>query len=546
MRMLRMNKMSAIIPTLALLGLGVTANAALPGLVPVPVAVKELPTKPFVVGSTLKIGYERSQSFTKESAAFLAEYLKTSGVSCRLKSGRVKGGVSFVKGSGNFGSEGYTLSVNDQEVVVRADSSAGLFYGIQTLRQLLPAEATFGKSPVAKPCFSIPAVEIEDQPAYRWRGYMLDCSRHFFSEEEVKKILDLMASQKMNLFHWHLTDDQGWRIEIKKYPQLTEIGAWRDGIGFGFDPKMTTHYRADGKYGGFYTQDEIKEIVAYAAKRHITIMPEIDMPGHSEAALVVKPQLSCFPEGLKNHNQGLITNVYCAGKEETFQFMEDVYSEVMALFPGKFIHIGGDECRKENWRNCSLCQQRMKENGLKNEEELQSYVIKRMEAFVNSKGHALIGWDEILEGGLAPRAAVMSWRGTSGGIQAAAEGHDVVMAPNSHCYFDHGQGVDGEPVYQGGNLFLKTVYSFDPADGIPADKLGHVLGGQACLWAEFIPNESHAEYMTAPRLSALAEALWSPKANRDWASFQIRLQDEFKRYEAAGLNYRNPRTGDPK
>lgn len=521
-----MKRIAIVISILIMVGYGTVANAALPGLVPIPVEVKEISGQPFVIGQSLTIGYQRSQSFTKESAALLSEYLKTSGVICHLSNRRVKEGVSFLKGDGSFGAEGYALSVNDKGVVIRADSSAGLFYGIQTLRQLLPTEATFGKTPSEKPSFTVPAVEIKDKPAYRWRGFMLDSSRHFFSTDEVKKILDLMASQKMNTFHWHITDDQGWRIQIKKYPALTESGAWRSDIGWGLDPKSTTHYRADGKYGGFYTQNEIKEIVAYAAKRHITVMPEIDMPGHSWQAVAVMPNLNCFPEAIKNGTPGIHANVYCPGKEDTFKFLEDVYSEVIALFPCKYIHIGGDECPKDNWKKCPICQQRMKDNGLKTEEELQSYTTKRIEAFFTAHDRTLIGWDEILEGGLAPRAAVMSWRGTAGGIQAASEGHDVVMSPTSHCYFD----------YVGRSW--KTVYSFDPAAGISADKLGHLLGAQANLWTEYVPNDLRAEYLTVPRLSALAEVVWSPKANQNWDSFQARMKDQLKRYEAAGLNYR--------
>ena len=294
----------------------------------------------------------------------------------------------------------------------------------------------------------------------------------------------------------------------------------------------------------------IKELIAYAARRHITIVPEIEIPGHAMAALVAYPQLNCNPEAMASKTMpegGTISrDVYCPGKDETFKFLEEVLGEVAALFPSKFIHIGGDECPKDNWKQCAACQKRIKDNGLRNEEELQSYVTKRIETFLNSKGKCLIGWDEILEGGLAPRAAVMSWRGTAGGIKAATEGHDVVMTPTSHCYIDYLQAQQGEPRGIGGFLPLKTVYAFDPAAGIPEDKRQHLLGGQVNLWTEFIAGDSHAEYMIAPRVSALAEVVWSPKDRQDWTSFQTRMQDQYNRYKAAGFNYRQPKEGDPK
>jgi len=526
------------------------ATAAIPGLVPVPMEMAQPAGGSFVIGATLKIGYAKGAPASKDSAQFLAACLqKSGGVKCTVAQGAADGGVAFVAGDGTFKEEGYTLSVSSKGIAIRADAPAGFFYGVQTLRQLLPAEATFGDRPAGKPEFAAPAVEIKDRPAYRWRGLLLDSCRHYFSKDEVEQFLDLMASQKLNTFHWHLTDDQGWRIEIKKHPQLTEIGAWRPGIGFGLDPKSTTHYRADGKYGGFYSQKDLKEIIAYAADRHITIVPEIELPGHAMAALVTYPQLNCNPEAMAKltmpEGNVISRDVYCPGREETFKFLEDVLTEVAEIFPSKYIHIGGDECPKDNWKQCAACQQRMKDNHLKNEEELQSYVVKRIEAFLNSKGKSLMGWDEILEGGLAPRATVMSWRGTAGGIKAASEGHDVVMCPTSNCYIDYAQAKEGEPMAMHGLLTLKTVYEFDPAAGIPLEKRPHLLGGQVNLWTEFVGNASHAQYMTAPRISALAEVVWSSKANQDWASFQARMKDQYKRYEAAGFNYRKPKAGDP-
>jgi len=545
-----MKKSLVISLTSALTAIG-AATAALPGLVPVPMEVAESAGNPFLLRATLQIGFAPSLPASRDAAEFLAACLgRSGGVTCAVIPGEATAGVTLATGDASLGEEGYTLTVSDKGVVIHAATSAGFFYGIQTLRQLLPAAASFGATRAANPQFQVPAVEIKDRPAYRWRGLLLDSCRHFFGKDEVEKILDLMASQKLNTFHWHLTDDQGWRIEIKAHPKLTEVGAWRPGIGFGMDPKETTHYRADGKYGGFYSQQDIKEIVAYAANRHITIVPEIEIPGHAMAALVAYPQLNCNPEAMAKKSMpegGTISrDVYCPGREETFKFLEDVLGEVAELFPSKFIHVGGDECPKDNWKQCPACQKRIKDNGLKNEEELQSYVTKRIETFLNSKGKNLIGWDEILEGGLAPRATVMSWRGTVGGIKAATEGHDVVMTPTSNCYIDYPQAQQGEPKAMGGLLPLKTVYAFDPAAGIPEDKRQHLLGGQANLWTEFVASDSHAEYMIAPRVSALAEVVWSPKSRQDWSSFQGRMRDQFLRYKAAGFNFRQPKDGDPK
>ena len=544
--------MAISLTTAALTAFG-SASAAIPGLVPMPMEMVDFSGPAFQIGASLQIGFDASLPASRDAAQFLADCLvQSSGIKCTVAAGQANPGVTLTTGHAgpDLGEEGYNLTVSDHGVVIGAAASAGFFYGIQTLRQLLPPAASFGAPYPAPAGFQIAPVVIKDRPAYRWRGLMLDSCRHFFTKAEIEKILDLMASQKLNTFHWHLTDDQGWRIESKQHPKLTEVGAWRPGIGFGMDPKETNHYRADGKYGGFYSQEDIREIVAYASKRHITIVPEIEIPGHAMAALVAYPQLNCNPEEMAKKAMpegGTISrDVYCPGKEETFKFLEQVLGEVADLFPSKFIHIGGDECPKDNWKQCANCQKRIKDNGLKNEEELQSYVTKRIETFLNSKGKNLIGWDEILEGGLAPRAAVMSWRGTAGGIKAATEGHDVVMTPTSNCYIDYPQAQQGEPKAMGGFLPLKAVYSFDPAMGIPDDKRQHLLGGQVNLWTEFVASDSHAEYMIAPRVSALAEVVWSPKGRQDWGAFQTRMQDQFARYKAAGFNARQPKDTDPK
>ena len=442
------------------------------------------------------------------------------------------------------GQEAYSLKVSKKNIIIKASSEAGLFYGFQTLRQLLPS-AIF-KDSKSKTKWTVPAVEIVDYPNFKWRGMMLDVGRHYYSKEFIKKFIDLMALHKLNTFHWHLTEDQGWRIEIKKYPKLTETGAWRDNIGFswGLKKEDSTHYNSKGQYGGFYTQEDIKEVVAYAKKRQVTVVPEIELPGHSMAALYAYPEFSCTGKRETVPSRGgVFPHVYCPGKEKTFKFLENILSEVVTLFPGEFVHIGGDECPKAHWKKCSDCQKRIKDNGLHNEHELQSYTIKRIEKFLNSKGKRLIGWDEILEGGLAPNAAVMSWRGMGGGIKAAQAGHDVVMSPTSHCYFDYYQSKDkgDEPRAWGGFLPYERVYSLNPIpNNIPADKQKHIIGVQANLWTEFMPNGPHVEFMSFPRAAALAEVAWSPQSSRDIDSFTKRLNKMYQRYEALQVNYRRP------
>ncbi len=398
-----------------------------------------------------------------------------------------------------LGDEGYFLSITPFEVFLRAARPAGLFYGAQTLRQLLMA------SPAGMP-LSLPCLEIVDRPRYAWRGFMLDCCRHFFPKEFIKKCLDEMALFKLNRFHWHLTDDQAWRIEIKEYPELAE--------------------RAGKPTGGCYTQEDVREIVAYAAERFITVVPEIEMPGHATAALTVRPGLSCTGGPFARMAQwGVLEDVYCAGNEETFAFLESVLDEVAGLFPGAWVHVGGDECPKSRWKGCPKCQARMRSEGLNGEMELQSWFIRRMEGYLKSRGKRLIGWDEILEGGLAPEATVMSWRGMDGGIEAARQGHDVVMAPTTSNYIDYYQGDPRfEPPAIGGFVPLETVYAFEPTPSqLKPEEAAHILGGQANLWAEYVATPAHASYMMWPRLAALAEAVWSPAAARDWESFLRRL-----------------------
>nr|WP_246186399.1 family 20 glycosylhydrolase [Phnomibacter ginsenosidimutans] len=371
----------------------------------------------------------------------------------------------------------------------------------------------------------------------------LDVSRHFFGPEVIKQYIDLMATYKMNTFHWHLVDDQGWRIEIKKYPKLTSVGAWRvDQNDKVWGSRPQAKPGETPTYGGYYTQAQLKDIVAYARQRNVTIVPEIEMPGHVASAIAAYPELSCTQQPQLPLTGGDYSNMasnYCAGNETVFTFLQDVLTETMAIFPSTYIHIGGDEVDKGPWKKCARCQQRMQQQGLKNEEELQSYFIQRIEKFVVSKGRKMIGWDEILEGGLAPEATVMSWRGEAGGIEAAKMNHDVVMTPGSPCYFDHYQaGPEGEPRAIGGMNTLQKVYSYEPIPAeLPADKARYVLGAQANLWTEYVTTAEHVEYMVLPRMLALAEVVWSPKETRDWVGFNQRLQPHFRAFEQKGLHY---------
>ena len=437
--------------------------------------------------------------------------------------------------------EAYNLKVTENQVIIYASGHNGFLYGLETIRQLLPV-AIESKNVVSNMNWDIPNVEIKDSPRFKWRGFMLDVSRHFFDKDYVMETIDQLAFLKMNTLHLHLVDDQGWRIEIKKYPKLTEVGGFRvDQEDKPWNARPTPELGKETTYGGFYTQEDIKEIVAYAESRGITVVPEIEMPAHVMSAIAAYPELSCFQKPIMVPSGGVwpITEIYCPGKETTFEFLENVLLEVMELFPSRYIHVGGDEATKTNWEKCPDCKKRIQEEGLENVEELQSYFIRRMERFLSSKGRTLLGWDEILEGGLAPGATVMSWRGVKGGLEASEAGHDVVMTPNSHCYFDYYQGdQDAEPLAWGGNLPLSKVYQFDPVvDGMSEEQAKHVLGGQANLWTEYVPTKAQAEYMTYPRLAALAEAVWSSKDNRNWDDFSNRVSSLFQRYGIMGVNY---------
>lgn len=429
--------------------------------------------------------------------------------------------------------EGYRLTVSGEGISISGSDHAGVFYGLQTLSQMMPPDPAGGS-------LRVPAVVIEDAPRFPYRGMHLDVGRHFFGPDFVKRYIDHLARYKINRFHWHLTEDQGWRIEIDAYPRLTEVGAWRAEtmVEKNFDP-----YVGDGtRYGGFYTKAEVRDIVAYAQERYVTIVPEIEMPGHSQAALAAYPELACtdgpFEVGTR---WGVVEDIYCP-KEETFEFLENVLLEVMELFPGEYIHIGGDEAPKARWEESEFAQSVIEAEGLADANELQSWFIRRMEGFLNEHGRSLIGWDEILEGGLAPNATVMSWRGTQGGIDAARQGHDVVMTPNSHMYFDHYQGdQEQEPLAIGGFLPLERVYSFEPIpEELTPDEARHILGAQGNVWTEYISTEEHAEYMVFPRLFALSEVAWSEPNVRVYDRFIRDLPWHLERLDGLGVSYRIP------
>jgi len=438
----------------------------------------------------------------------------------------------------SLGEEGYHLTVEKDRVLISANTAKGLFYGVQTMFQLLPPQIM---SPVKVEgiVLKMQAVKISDKPRFSYRGMHLDVGRHFMPVDFVKQYIDLLAMFKLNTFHWHLTEDQGWRIEIKKYPKLAHISSMRDETIVGHAGGTNKTY--DGiPQGGYYTQDQIKDVVDYASKRFVTIIPEIEMPGHSQAVLAAYPQLSCTGGPFKVATTfGVFNDVFCAGNDSTYIFLQDVLDEVMALFPSKYIHIGGDEAPKARWHECPKCQALMKAEGLKDEHELQSYFVKRIEKYVLSKGRKIIGWDEILEGGLAPEATVMSWRGVAGGIAAAKQKHDVIMSANSNLYFDHYQAdPETEPLAIGGYLSLKTVYGFEP---IPAeltpDEAKHIIGAQGQIWTEYMKTPGSVEYMLLPRLFALSEIDWSSKEQKNWYDFRNRLDNSIQRMVVMGLNY---------
>jgi hexosaminidase len=453
---------------------------------------------------------------------------KTAGVKALLYKNKPFKNYIILNKTQEGDSVAYKVDIDSLGIIISSAGDVGLLYGIQTVVQLISTSQNN----------DVEYQHISDYPTFKWRGMHLDCSRHFFSVEEVKRYLDLMAMYKMNVFHWHLTDDQGWRIEIKKYPELTKISAYRNGSMVG---RYSDHIIDTIRYGGYYSQNDIKEIVNYAANIHITIVPEVEMPGHSMALLASHPELSCKGGSFQVAKQwGVYNDVLCAGNESVFDFMENVLDEVIELFPGDYIHIGGDECPKVRWDSCNLCQKRIEDEGLKDSHELQSYFINRIDAYVNSKGKKIIGWDEILEGNLSPRAAVMSWRGEKGGVEAANSGHFVVMTPGKPCYFDHYQVKDitDEPIAIGGYNPLSAVYSYNIIpNGLDSNNTNYIMGAQANVWTEYMPTFSQVEYMMMPRMMAISEVLWRYPAKRDYQDFISRLKAQKDLLDRLKINY---------
>ena len=498
-------------------------------IIPLPQEIVTSQVNPFILKSGVKILYPEGNEKMQRNAQFLADYLKTAtGKDFSIEAGTEgKNAIVLALGSEVENPESYQLKVTDQGVTITAPTEAGVFYGIQTLRKSLPI--ALGAD------VALPAVEIKDAPRFGYRGAHFDVSRHFFTIDEVKTYIDMLALHNMNRLHWHITDDQGWRLEIKKYPKLTEIGSQRSGTVIG---RNSGEYD-NTPYGGFYTQEQAKEIVDYAAERYITVVPEIDLPGHMLAALAAYPELGCTGGPYEVWRQwGVADDVLCAGNDQVLKFLEDVYGELIEIFPSEYIHVGGDECPK--------CQARIKALGLKSdknhskEERLQSFVINHIEKFLNDHGRQIIGWDEILEGGLAPNATVMSWRGESGGIEAAKQKHDVIMTPNTYLYFDYYQAKDteNEPFGIGGYLPMERVYSYEPMPAsLTPEEQQYIKGVQANLWTEYIATFSHAQYMVLPRWAALCEVQWSTPDKKNYEDFLSRLPRLIKWYDAEGYNY---------
>ena len=505
-------------------------------IIPLPQEISNVEGQPFMLTSATKVVYPEGNEMMKRNAEFLSEYLHISmGIVLEATSTATDDKqIELALGLENDNKEAYRLEVTENKVIITGATEAGVFYGIQTLRKAVPLGDAIA---------SLAAVTINDAPRFGYRGVMLDVARHYQPVAFVKKFIDLLAMHNINRFHWHLTEDQGWRIEIKQYPKLTELGSMRKETVIG---NNSPEY--DGKpHGGFYTQEEIREIVAYAQERYVTTIPEIDLPGHMMAALTGYPEFGCTGGPYEVATSwGVFDEVLCAGNEGTYTFLENILTEVMEMFPAEYIHIGGDEVPKVRWEECPKCQAKIKELGIKGDDKhtkehyLQSYLTARIERFLNDNGRRIIGWDEILEGELAPNATVMSWQGMGGGIQAAQMGHDVIMTPNTYVYFDYYQtaNTEDEPTAIGGFLPLEKVYSFEPApESLTPEQRGHILGAQANLWTEYIPTPEQAEYMLLPRMAALSEVAWSQPEKKDYYNFLTRLPQLTDLYSKAGYNF---------
>ena len=531
-----------IVGLFLLFGLGSVSAQSLKkevyNIIPLPQNIEMGAGNSFALTASTTISFPKKDENLKQIAAFLSEYIQIStGIQLQVTDSPIsKNNIELQSNFKNENKEAYKFDVTQNKISINGSTSAGTFYGVQLLRKVLMIQKT-------NSTIELPNVSIVDYPRFGYRGMMLDASRHFAPVDFVKKFIDILALHNINTFHWHLTDDQGWRIEIKKYPKLTEIGSIRAETQVG---KSKNEY--DGKpHGGFYTQNEIKEIVAYAQKRFITVIPEIDLPGHMMAALASYPEIGCAGKDYEvRKNWGVSEDVLCVGNEKTFEFLEGVFEEIVPLFPANYFHIGGDECPKTSWENCPKCQAKITELGLikdskhSAEEKLQSYCISRIEKFLNAKGKKIIGWDEILEGGIAPNATIMSWRSFQGGIEAAQQGHDAIMTPSSHCYFDHFQGNDtkSEPLAIGGYTSIERVYSLEPIpEVLNSEQRKHIIGAQANLWREYISSSDQVEYMILPRLAALSEVLWTAPEKKNYANFLTRLTDLLPIYDELKYNY---------
>jgi hexosaminidase len=513
-------------------------------IIPKPVSLLAS-TDDFILNDSIKIVVQPNNCDTKELASFIADFLSAPlGTKITIEdalkdSAGIKGAINIILDEhSQIAPEGYNLSVTPDSIIIKASSTTGAFWGFQTLRQLMPAQVE-DRHKVTDTTLTIPCVTIKDFPRFQYRGLHLDVCRHMFPVEFIKKYIDLLSVYKLNTFHWHLTDDQGWRIEIKKYPKLQEIAAYRDETLIGH-AKNIFHTFDQKRYGGFYTQNEVREVVEYARQRHVTIIPEIELPGHSMAALAAYPELGCTGGPYKTATRwGVFEDIYCAGNEKTFEFLEDVLTEVMSLFPSTYIHIGGDEAPKTRWKKCSKCKKRIKAEGLKDFNQLQSYFVRRIEKFLNAKNRQIIGWDEILDGGLAPNATVMSWRGTDGGIQAARLNHNVIMTPCQQLYLDYYQSKSSnEPLAIRGYTTLKKVYQYEPVpDALNANQGIFIQGAQANVWTEYMKTAEHVEYMTFPRAAALAELVWTPRSEKKFANFISRLKGNLLHLKALHVNY---------
>lgn len=524
---------------IVLCGFALSANAqktADYNVIPLPQSITANKQGYFLLRDGVKITYPKSDGKMKNNAEFLAEYVEQIiGLKLRPTAGNArKGAINLTLKESDGNKEGYTMTVSADGVLIEGNSEAGVFYAIQTLRKSLPDGA--------EGSVRLPYGVIKDAPRFAYRGMMLDCARHYFPVSFVKKYIDILALHNENNFHWHITDDQGWRFEVKRYPQLTAVGSKREETVIGHNSG-----KYDGKpYGGFYTQDDCREIVAYAAKRYINVVPEIDMPGHMQGALAAFPELGCTGGPYKTWTMwGVSDDVLCAGNPKTVEFIKNVLAELIDVFPSTLIHVGGDECPKTRWASCPKCQAKAKELGItagkhSAEDQLQSHIIKEAEKFLNANGRQMIGWDETLEGGLAPNAWIMSWRGMEGGIEAAKQHHNVVMTPSQYCYFDHYQStdLDNEPIAIGGYLPISQVYKFEPvASVLSAEESKYIIGAQANLWTEYIPDGNQVEYMVLPRMAALCETQWMQADKKDYNTFLKHIPHMFALYDKLGYNY---------